>query len=100
MKRRYLYMPLFGVPILLAATIVTAVVVGAAAGALWLFVAGDDPWPPFADTSLTALIVLVFAASSLALAYRAYVVGKRREGEAAVESAADADTAAAAVTTL
>lgn len=79
MKRRYLYLLLFGVPILFAATVIAFALFGAAAGVLWLFVAGDNPWPSVADTFLAAVFVVAFAASSLALAYQAYTVGRQQE---------------------
>lgn len=81
MKKRYLYVLVFGAPILLASTIAAFAVFGAAAGFIWLFVAGDDAWPAATDTILVALFVLAFAATALALAALAYVTGKKREQE-------------------
>ena len=46
MKRRYLYLVLFSVPIVLASAIVAFAVFGAAAGIVWLFLAGDTPGRP------------------------------------------------------
>ncbi len=86
MKRRYLYVLLFGVPILLASAVIAFTVFGAAAGAFWLFVAGDSPWPSSAETILGALFVLAFAGSSLALAYRTYAVGRRQEARASLNA--------------
>ena len=54
-KRRYLYVLLFAAPTFLLALIAGAMLLGAAAGALWLFVLGDDPWPSEADTLLTSV---------------------------------------------
>ena len=79
MKRRYLYVVLFSVPIVLASAVLAVAVFGAAAGVLWLFVAGDSPWPSAATTLLVAVFVLAFAASALVLTHRAYVVGRREE---------------------
>ena len=80
MRGRWLYLLLYAVPALLAATLVAVALFGAAAGALWLFVYGDDPWPATAATTLA----LTFAAAWLALAAAflatAYRFGRRREG--------------------
>jgi hypothetical protein len=81
LKKRYLYVLLFAVPILLASTVAAFVVFGAAAGFIWLFVAGDNAWPAVTDTVLIVLFVLAFAGSTLALGYRAYVEGKAREDD-------------------
>jgi hypothetical protein len=79
MKRRHLYVLLFAPPILLASGIVAFAVFGASAGAVWLFVAGDNPWPAPVETALVIVFVLVFAASALGLGYGAYAVGRSQE---------------------
>ena len=79
MKRRYLYLLLFSVPIVLASAVVAFAVFGAAAGILWLLLAGDTPWPPAADTLLGGVFVLAFAASALAFTSWAYAVGRQEE---------------------
>jgi len=81
LKKRYLYVLLFGVPIVLASTIAAFMVFGAAAGFIWLFVVGDDAWPAATDTILVALFVVAFAASALALGSLAYFAGRKREEE-------------------
>jgi hypothetical protein len=60
MNKPYLYAVLFGVPGFFLALAVSLAVVGVAAGALWLFVFGDSPWPAAAGSSLGTLAVLVF----------------------------------------
>lgn len=82
MKKRYLYVLLFGVPALLASAVITAVLFGAAAGLLWLFVLGDDPWPAIADHLIGALIALVGASLWIGLLSAAYLAGKRQEAHA------------------
>ena len=81
MRKRYLYVLLFAVPILLASTVVAFVVFGGAAGFMWLFVAGDEKWPAATDTILVALFVLALAGSVVLLGYRAYVAGKAQEDD-------------------
>jgi len=83
-KRRYLYLLFFSVPIVLASAIVAFAVFGAAAGILWLFLAGDNPWPPAANILLGAVFVLAFAASALAFTSWAYAVGQQEETAAAL----------------
>lgn len=82
MKRRYLYLLLFSVPIVpivLAAIVAAFAVFGATAGLVWLFVAGDNAWPESLDYFLLALFGLVFIASSSAMSYYAYALGKQQE---------------------
>lgn len=86
MKKRYLYVLLFSAPALLAAVIIATVLFGAVAGLLWIFVFGDNPWPPTADTVLTAVLVLACTALWLAMLYAAYVVGKKQEAQATLNT--------------
>jgi len=86
MKRRYLYVLLFGVPALLASVIISVLLFAAAAGVLWIFVFGDNPWPSSADTMLTTIFVLAFATLWLALMSVAYVAGKKQEQHAALNT--------------
>ena len=86
MKRRYLYVLLFGAPALLASSIVSVLVFAAAAGVLWLFVFGDNPWPSFANNMLA--VIFIFACMMLWVAFLsvAYVVGKKQESNAALNA--------------
>lgn len=86
MKRRYVYALLFSVPALLAALIIGLLSFGTVAGAVWLFVLGDSPWPKSVEAPLVALFVLVAAALWLALLSLAYRAGKQREVDAAISS--------------
>ena len=81
MKRRHLYVLLFAVPTLLASVITAAVLLAAAAGALWLFVFGDDPWPAAASSFLGISFAVAAAAVWLALLMAAYAEGSREEGK-------------------
>ncbi|MBI5583093.1 MAG: hypothetical protein HY892_04660 [Deltaproteobacteria bacterium] len=84
MKRRYLYVLLFGVPALLASTIISLLLSGAAAGILWIFVFGDSPWPPSAGNMLTVMLVFTSVTLSVAFMSAAYVFGKKQEEQAAL----------------
>lgn len=84
MKKRYLYVLLFSAPALLAAVIIATMLFGAAAGLLWIFVFGDNPWPESAGMVLTAVLVLAGTALWGGMLYAAYVVGKKQETQAAL----------------
>ena len=84
MQRRYLYVLLFGIPALLGAVIATTLLFGAVAGALWLFVFGDNPWPASTDALLGAALVAVCIALWLSLLAVAYGVGRKQEARAAL----------------
>jgi hypothetical protein len=63
MNRGLLYLLLYALPALLFSGIAAMALFGAAAGALWLFAFGDNPWPQAAQTALG----LGFAVSWLSL---------------------------------
>jgi hypothetical protein len=79
LKRRHLYVLLFAAPALLLSVITAAMAVAALAGLLWLFVFGDNPWPPAASTLLGAVFLLGSAGLWLAQLAAAFAVGKRQE---------------------
>lgn len=79
MKARYSYPLLFLLPSAMAALLVAAVVVGAGAGVLWIFVYGDNPWPKSAETALMILATAVSALTLVVLIAAAYSFGKKRE---------------------
>ena len=79
MRKRYLYTLLFGIPGFFVAGIASLVLFGALFGVLWIFVFGDNPWPPSTETILPILLALTFLIlwiSSLAIGYS---IGKRLE---------------------
>lgn len=81
MKKRYIYTFLFGLPGFFASIVISFLVFGSAAGALWLFVFGDNPWPSHADNLLLILLVTVFVVSWSAFIISGYAAGKRLETE-------------------
>ncbi len=87
MKRRYLYSLLFGIPGLLLSFIFALLFFGVALGVLWLFVFGDNSWPAAVDTLLPVGVVIVFLLLWSASLWSGYQVGKRREGDAAINPA-------------
>jgi hypothetical protein len=58
MKKRYLYALLFGVPGFFVAGLAGIFGFAALAGALWLYVFGDNPWPAYIEPLLAILFVL------------------------------------------
>jgi hypothetical protein len=86
MKRRYLYVLLFSVPAFLASSLIAFVLFGTAAGVLWLFVLGDNPWPSSANTLLVAMLILTWMTSWVVFMSIAYVAGKQQEGHAALNA--------------
>src|SRR5262245_54866968 len=78
-KRRHLYVLLFAVPALLVSIIAGAMMLAASAGALWLFVFGDDPWPAMTNTLLGAVFIMGATLLWVALLFVAYTVGKQQE---------------------
>ena len=79
LRRRHVYVLMFAVPALLLSNIAAAMMLAASAGALWLFVFGDNPWPPIASTMLGAVYLAGCAGLWLALLFVAYAVGKGQE---------------------
>jgi len=79
-KARYSYPLLFLVPSAMIAFLAMAATVGAGAGALWIFVYGDDPWPESSRTLLLVLGLIAFIATLALLLVAGFVYGKRREG--------------------
>lgn len=86
MNSRYLYLLIFGIPSAIVAVIVAALVLAATAGAAWLFVLGDNPWPAIAEQALTATFVAVLAAVWLGLLSAAYALGRAQEARGGVDA--------------
>jgi hypothetical protein len=79
MKRRHSYLLLFAVTAFLAAALICFMIFGAIAGALWLFVYGDNPWPSWNETVLVTVAVAIFLLTWASLLYASYSLGKARE---------------------
>jgi hypothetical protein len=78
-KKRYIYSILFGIPGLLVSAYITFVVAGITAGALWLFVFGDNPWPAAAGTLFPISLALVFLTGWFAWIALGFGIGKHLE---------------------
>jgi hypothetical protein len=81
MKKRYLYVLLFGVPGFFLSLIIAFTLFGMAAGFLWLFVFGDNPWPAAIETTAPLLLVLAFMVFWIAFIFIGYTAGKKFEAD-------------------
>jgi hypothetical protein len=79
MKARYAYPLVFFLPAAMAVAVAGALLAVACAGVLWIFVYGDNPWPPLAGMLVmwgATAAALLMLCGLLAIAHR---VGKARE---------------------
>ena len=100
MKRRYVYALLFAPPSLLASFIAALALLGAIAGALWLFVYGDEAWPAALGPVLTVAFGVTWAVAFAALLRAAYRAGMRVEGAARLDRRAVMGSAGATAAAL
>ena len=98
MKKRYGYVLLFAVPGLISAAIAVVLLIALAGGVLWLFVFGDNTWPPAAGQALMATAMPAGTALWIGLMWTAYIAGRKQEQYASWNMRHVA--AAAGVTTL
>jgi len=87
MKKRYIYFLLFGIPGFVVALIAAFVAFGIGAGVLWIFVFGDNPWPPAVDSVLPTLSLVVLVAAWVAITIFGYFYGKSMEDVAGLNKA-------------
>jgi hypothetical protein len=80
-KKRYLYSILFGVPGFFISLIILSVIFAIAAGILWLYFFGDDPWPSSIETMLPILFFLGFLGMWVTLIMVGYRTGKKLEND-------------------
>ncbi len=105
MKKRYRYALLFALPGFFLALLFSFFLFASAAGLLWLYVWGDQPWPSQGGTVLPALLPVTFLISWLASIIAGFLIGKRLEGTEGLEkshllAAAGTTVASIAVITL
>ena len=84
MKKRYLYSILFGIPGLFVSLIISFVIFGVAAGILWIYVFGDNPWPASTEMILPILFALTFLTVWITFITAGYVTGKKLESDPAL----------------
>lgn len=81
MRKRYVYSILFGIPGLFASLVMAFLLFGAIAGAFWIFVFGDKPWPHPTEKTLSLLFVLSFLMLWVAVIVVGFTYGKKLEGD-------------------
>lgn len=64
---------------MIVSVVISFVIFGFAAGVLWIFVFGDDPWPASVNTIFPILFAVVFLTVWIACVRIGYVIGKRLE---------------------
>lgn len=87
MKARYSYPLLFALPSAIASVIAGAFFAASGAGAMWIFVYGDNPWPPYADTLLVTGTLTFALAALIGLLVFSYHVGKAEESRGGLRRA-------------
>lgn len=81
MKKRYIYTLLFGVPGLFVAGFISILLFAALAGIFWIFIFGDNPWPPLSEIVISILFVGTFLVLWIGFILLGYFVGRRLEKE-------------------
>jgi len=79
MRRRGLYLLLFGAPALLAGLLLGAIVLVFALAIFWVFIFGDDTWPSYAYVLLGLVFAATAATTVFILLRLAYEQGARQE---------------------
>lgn len=85
MKKRYLYMLLFGVPGLFVSLILAFFAFGVTAGLFWIYVFGDDAWPASTETALLTVFIVTFLTGWITAVVAGYRAGMKREGEPGID---------------
>lgn len=79
MKKRHVYSLLFGIPGFCVSVILSTFVLGSAAGIMWIYVFGDNPWPSWIDSTLAILYAVTFLTLWIASVAIGYATGKKLE---------------------
>ena len=85
MKKRYVYILLFGIPGFFIAGVMTLFVFGAAAGILWIYFLGDNPWPAALEAPISIVFGLFFLALWIGLMLLGYRTGRSLENASRVD---------------
>jgi hypothetical protein len=79
LKKRYIYSILFGIPGFFISLLFSLFIFGAAAGFLWIFVYGDNPWPATSGRQLPLLFILTLLVSWGIIITSGFITGKKLE---------------------
>src|SRR5919109_5676337 len=81
MKKRYLYVLLFGLPGLFVAGIISILLFGGLMGILWTFVFGDNSWPAAIEIIVSIAFVLVSLVLWIGFMILGYLIGRSLEAD-------------------
>ena len=84
MKKRYIYLLLFGIPGFFIAGIISILGFAGLTGMLWLYIFGDDVWPAYIQPILSVLFMLSVLAIWFVFLALGYIIGKRMEQDPAM----------------
>lgn len=84
MKKRYIYILLFGMPGLFVAGDISIILFGVVVGVLWLYIFGDSPWPLWSEAIVSTLFVIVFLILWAGFIVLGYFFGRRLEKDPAL----------------
>ena len=79
MKHRYLYALLVGVPGIVLSLLLMYILFGVAAGALWIFVYRDNPWPAWSHRVVPVIFAFDVLTVWLPFLLIGFIIGKRLE---------------------
>jgi hypothetical protein len=84
MKKRYIYILLFGIPGLFVAGVISIILFGVVVGVLWLYIFGDNSWPSWSEAIISTLFVTAFLLLWASFLILGYFVGRRLEKDPAL----------------
>ena len=84
MKKRFIYSLLFGLPGLFIAGFISIIIFATFTGILWIFIFGDNSWPPASQVIISVIFVVVFLVLWMSFILLGYGVGRRLEADPAV----------------
>jgi hypothetical protein len=79
MKKRYIYVLLFGIPGLFVAGMISIILFGVLVNVLWLYIFGDLPWPSSSEAIISILFAILFLSLWATSILLGYFIGRRLE---------------------
>jgi hypothetical protein len=79
MRKRYIYLSIFGIPGFLISLAISFTLIGVLAGFSWLYLFGDNPWPAWSQTAGSVIFIIVFLLCWIASLVIGFKFGARRE---------------------
>ena len=85
MKKRYLYLFLFGIPGFILSLMASFAFVGAGTGLLWLFVFGDETWPSWVEAILPIILIALILVIWVIFLLIGFRTGSKLESEPGID---------------